>query len=429
MKNARSRSTVTLIGASAVTLIGASVRAAAQSAALAGLQVIGADQFGDRDCRAACKDFVLLREPSDGHITFTARDFVAETLSQSSPWPPHLLVVGGFAQDCQTLDHAGFAASPELIQPAFLAQLASDVGMQFPTTFSADRQSRPHAPARTPDPPQPASARWLWKDLSSCGGLDVRWANPPDAGIPFNNPAPRRSGHPVYQRWIAGKRFGVSYLSDGNTVVRLGTCRSLHTKKAAGPFVYSGSYGPVSLTAPQNRQLDQLGETLVANTQLSGLFGIDVIIDAQSKLWLLEINPRWTASSELIERDLIRRGVLRDRESLIGAACKIHFPTLNPRLSLPSVADLNARIGQSVCHHPPLLKQVIFATRSGKLDCDALLRLCTDSITFHDIPSSETPIVAGHPLCSLIGSGDWRSSCPPWPDLRTVVRAAQAAVC
>ncbi len=47
------------------------------------------------------------------------------------------------------------------------------------------------------------------------------------------------------------------------------------------------------------------GGKIVAEAGLVGLFGIDFIVDDRGEVWLIEVNPRWTASLELYER---RRG-------------------------------------------------------------------------------------------------------------------------
>ncbi|WP_345327466.1 ATP-grasp domain-containing protein [Novipirellula rosea] len=422
MKNCSSRPTVTLVGAS--------VRAAAQSAKRANLKVVGFDLFGDSDCRAACDQFVLITpQEQPGFCDPLPRHDAVLSVANSL-----LLFVGGFSRDVCSLSstlspvfqstvlHSTVpqsAAGSKQQDPHFLERLASAVGMKFPRTLPSDDASRRHVSERITS----TGERWLCKDVSSSGGIHVRWVSDQQS-----TPLRQHSNSICYQQWIAGKRFGASYLSDGNESVMLGVCRSLHTRKHPFPFVYGGSLGPVSLTRQQTETLGRLGDTLVAMTALTGLFGIDVIVDAQENLWLLEINPRWTASSELIERDLIRRSILQQHESLIGSACKCQVPKICGEWRSPSLAELKRRLSHNNQVINPFVKKVVFARETGTLDRDALSQAETNGITCYDLPDHGAPITKGHPLCSLIGST--QSLCQGTSNmrLRNSVRLAQAAI-
>jgi predicted ATP-grasp superfamily ATP-dependent carboligase len=48
-------------------------------------------------------------------------------------------------------------------------------------------------------------------------------------------------------------------------------------------------------------EIERLGILLVDRFNLRGLFGVDVIVDADKRIWILEVNPRYTASMELLE--------------------------------------------------------------------------------------------------------------------------------
>ncbi|WP_372718313.1 ATP-grasp domain-containing protein [Novipirellula sp.] len=291
--------------------------------------------------------------------------------------------------------------------------------MKFPPTLSSDDATGRHVRERFTS----AGKRWLCKDFSSSGGLHVRWVSDQPS-----QPQRKHSNSTFYQQWIAGKRYGASYLSDGNESVMLGVCRSLHTRKHPFPFVYGGSLGPVSLTRQQTETLGRLGETLVAMTALRGLFGIDVIVDAYKNLWLLEINPRWTASSELIERDLICRSILRPHESLIGSACNFQFPKIYRECNATSLGELKRRLSQNNEVANPFVKKVVFARKTGTLDRDALSQAEMGGITCYDLPHHGAPITKGHPLCSLIGATQSLGQGTSEMRLRNSVRLAQRSI-
>ncbi|WP_160168245.1 ATP-grasp domain-containing protein [Novipirellula maiorica] len=437
MKNHNSRPTLTLVGAS--------IRAAAQSATRAGWNVVGFDLFGDSDCRAACDQFELIS--AGDRQAEPAGDCQADPTHGDTPRSrnmqprcdaaPPVLVVGGLSQDVcslpadlESLLSPGLspgldgAANANLRNPDFLGSLAGAVGMKFPLTLPTEVKTRQRLTAHTTS----SGERWLWKDLSSSGGIHVRWFADCRGAEEPSATSRQNSGTQFYQQWIAGKRFGVSYISDGIETVMLGACRSLHTRKSPLPFVYGGSYGPVSLTQPQTETLRSLGELIVATTQMAGVFGVDVIIDALQNLWLLEINPRWTASSELIERDLIHRGVLGANESLIGSTCKMQFPVLAETLQSPSIAELKMRLLQNDQVSLPLLKKVVFARRSGIFNRETLTAAETDGFKCFDVPLDDAPITKGHPLCSLIGATSSLFQLGSAMRLRQLVRLAQDSI-
>jgi predicted ATP-grasp superfamily ATP-dependent carboligase len=68
-------------------------------------------------------------------------------------------------------------------------------------------------------------------------------------------------------------------------------------------FQYAGSIGPLDLTASQRQQWQQLGDCLSDRFGLRGLFGVDAI-DTGRAIIPVEINPRYTASIEVLERSL-----------------------------------------------------------------------------------------------------------------------------
>ncbi len=66
------------------------------------------------------------------------------------------------------------------------------------------------------------------------------------------------------------------------------------------PFAYRGNIGPSLVPAPLMSRLRQLGNVLISAFRLVGLFGVDYI-QHDDEPWLVEINPRYTASAEVFE--------------------------------------------------------------------------------------------------------------------------------
>ena len=132
---------------------------------------------------------------------------------------------------------------------------------------------------------------------------------------------PRKSsGGKGIQHWkpgqqVPGTHFLEEYLQDattyaavyvalGNKTHLLGISRQLTGEPwlhGPGQFSYSGSIGPVEFPEAVELQLQMLGEILAkADPQLRGLFGVDFLY-LDHAIILLEVNPRYTASVEIIE--------------------------------------------------------------------------------------------------------------------------------
>ncbi|MEQ8838268.1 MAG: ATP-grasp domain-containing protein, partial [Lacipirellulaceae bacterium] len=137
------------------------------------------------------------------------------------------------------------------------------------------------------------------------------------------------------------------------------------------------------------RAIKQIGQKLTARFQLQGLFGIDFMID-DTQVWVLEVNPRWTASVELIEQTYRFNAI-----EYHLAAC------LEGKLPKPPAIESFGRI---------LGKAIVFAsqpaTASKKFTSDCLAqRGSLDSPELADIPNFGTSLEQGNPVCTVFASG------------------------
>lgn len=364
-----------------LVLLGASVRSAAESARRGGFHVTGIDQFGDVDTQQACDRFFQL--PPRG-----------ETLPVGML--PHcrgreLLYVGGLSRPAVTQP---LEAVCRLIGPAaetrarlrdvrVLQEISAAAGVRFPETYRCPPVgakpaggaepaggAKPADGAAVADGVALAEGRWLYKRSASSGGLGVtRW--------PTCLPV---AGGGVLQRWVPGQPHGATFLCRRGRAELLGVCRSLFTRIGNRPFIYAGSLGPLSLAPQAQQSIRRLGQAIVQRVPLEGLLNADLIIGPRGELTLLEINPRWSASSELIERNLG------------GAPC-------GPQ-SLLRIAVTGEPIPEpgSTCY----LKRILYAPRRLVIaERDESDRLAANH-SLHDIPPAGTVIPAGHPVATLI---------------------------
>ncbi|WP_417731015.1 ATP-grasp domain-containing protein [Rosistilla oblonga] len=337
-----------------IVLVGATARAAAQSARRSGLRVAAIDLFGDRDLREACDRWSPLR--SDRSLT---EQLAGESVDAVVP-------LGGLESRLQELDalrktHRLFGATAQQIRqlndPAWLDRAAEVADLARPPRCS-------HKPSPT--------SGWLFKRAFSTGGLGVFPASQMPAG---SDPSA------WFECQIPGRSFGVNFLASRDRVDSIGVAASLRSRQRPKPFQYEGSIGLLTLPDSLQQRVQRLAEYIVQETQLRGLFGIDVIVDPAKRIWLLELNPRWTASMELFDRgstSLLQRHI---------AACKEEKVT--------AIEKSKTLIG----------KRVLYADHAIRFAYQPLRDELPDAIEIADIPADSSEILAGDPVCTLIASG------------------------
>ena len=344
---------------STVILVGASVRAAAQSAARAGISVIGMDLFGDRETIRACQQHYCLGQEAVNRIT---KD------SELASIP--ILQVGGLSKESGSLltklPNRWLSAPPSdqvrFSDPEFLSELAASSDSIFPETTTS-------APTTT------EAGRWLQKSKSGCGGLAVGWhaSDPPSADRYF-------------QRWMPGRVYGASFISSGNDngARLLGICRGHFTRIGIRPFVYSGSSGPYRLAADVESKIQKLGNQFVARTGLVGVFNVDVLV-RNGQVVLLEVNPRWSGSMELIELDPARKRIVPEQESILGEVLS------GKKFKCPNQTNRGS-----------FYKRIVFARQRTKIDPSELEQLSTDERQLTDLPMDTVVVERGQPVCTVL---------------------------
>ena len=383
-----------------VVLVGVSVRSAAQSLVRGGQSCIAMDQFGDADTRQVA---------SQCHVILSPDDF----LQAIARYPGHpILCTSQWAgQWSGMIDAVAQSGNPLLFCPEAWNR-ATDLGV----LRKAARQSGLSCPESTSVPPvSKDNACILVKDLSRSGGWGVRWAKPWGDRRLTSEPSPSTS-RTIYQPWIAGRSFGATFLSDGNDVQLLGICRSLFRSVGDCPFVYCGSVGPLgnlqrhTITPDHQDRLLEAARSIVASSRLRGLLNLDFIRDPLGMLHLLEVNPRWTASAEIIERGLSAEPqslMLRSMDAVRTGRLPERVPATDSQW----------------------IKRIVFARDEVKftrpVEGKALDSRQKWQYEIHDLPDEGAVIQAGHPVCTLIARVDHRDQ--QWlKRYRRVIRQLQA---
>ncbi len=152
--------------------------------------------------------------------------------------------------------------------------------------------------AMLPVSPAAAELSWLFKPRASGGGIGIRRAADLAAQLPA------KPG--FWQLEIAGRACGALYVAGPTRTALIGVTRQQTGARWCGAnhFQYAGSIGPWPLDPSLRNAFQRLGNCLRSGLGLRGIFGVDAILTDDGQVWTVEINPRYTASVEVLEAAL-----------------------------------------------------------------------------------------------------------------------------
>ncbi|MEM6473717.1 MAG: ATP-grasp domain-containing protein [Planctomycetota bacterium] len=350
-----------------VLVIAASARAAAESLCRAGFEVHAADHFGDHETRAASSSWQSITELQNR----TSRDQASRDLQQLPA-----VLGGGLLGDPGWLRRLSFMSglAPEMVvrinQPSFLYDLATDAAVAFPETTLRAHLTKSHLDRVLSDP-----NGWLVKPIHSCGGIGISVPRPGMLEL---------SDQEMLQRRINGRSIGLCFLAQSTNAIFIGATRQLRRRPARGMYLYGGSVGPVEVDAVLQGVFERIGQAFADRVPLDGPFNVDVMVDANHQVSLLEVNPRYSASMELVERAWSTR---------TGMPCSVFEPieTWRDRLGRP-------REPQGV-----LVKRVLYSSQRQRIDPETL-RKHLESRQWHltDTPNGPSMFERDEPIATLI---------------------------
>ncbi len=367
-------------------VVAASARALTESALRSRRRprVVAVDLFGDRDLRAIAP-WHPAADAGRGRPTLRGCLATAARLIATGPITG-VLPGGGTEHAADALARAAgpcplLASSPEAIaavrDPARLFGWLAGTDLPHPPTWLP-----PAAPP--PDAPGP----FLLKPRASGGGLRIRPRSP-------GRPVPR--GYLVQARLVGGVPIGAAALADGRHALVLGLSRGLAGDPAFGAsgFAYTGSLlGPVGGADYPRLALEaeHAANRLAAAFGLRGLFGVDFMLH-DGHLHLLEVNPRYTASMELIE------------QATGASVVDLHLDALEGRLPADPVPW--RRLASSPTCGRFWGKGIVYAERPVVApDTDGWL-----AAGWRDIPHRGERICAGAPVCTVFATGTDEADC------------------
>jgi uncharacterized protein len=363
-----------------VLIVGVTTRALAISAARAGYRVTAVDAFGDLDLRQVARVVTPRSMPGmrfNPMTAATAADKVSTGLvAYTSNLENHPEAVERLARGRRLLGNPP-AVLARVRNPIALSALLRKLGFPGPLT-------------RATPPAKPGTQRWLLKPRRSGGGHGVQmW----------------RHGRSVsrgeyLQQQTSGIPGSVIFAANGETAVVLGLSRQLVGDSRFGShgFRYCGSLlgGGVRPIFPRYQTLLETATALAGEvTQAFGLVGLNGIdfIARNGVPYPIEVNPRYSASMELLER--------AHRLSLFD----IHVRACS------GILPAEPRAGPSIEG-----KAIVFARRdvvAGRTETWIGRR------DVADVPRPGELIPGGRPICTVFARGSDHSTC-----VRRLVRQA-----
>jgi predicted ATP-grasp superfamily ATP-dependent carboligase len=151
-------------------------------------------------------------------------------------------------------------------------------------------------PAASATKPDASNGRWLRKPLSGGGGRGIRREEESGSQAALDEPV-------YWQQEIRGDPCSALFLAAEQGPRLLTVSRQLigwDVVAAPTPFTYCGSISPWPAAGDVAPWLMRLVERLLDGLELRGLIGIDFVWDGD-RPWVVEVNPRYTASTELWE--------------------------------------------------------------------------------------------------------------------------------
>jgi predicted ATP-grasp superfamily ATP-dependent carboligase len=370
-----------------LVIAGASCRSAAQRATLAGFECLAFDQFCDRDLGSIAQVHQLDK-------LYDLEDAFWEPWSRAP-----VLFCGGIENRLEAIDwlmKQGLACGVSSMSLAKLRDIHSwarwshAAGIGWPETISCS--------VRCNDSQDELLRKdgWLKKSKVSAGGLGVR----PWAGEFIESSE-------YLQQSMQGEVLGVTFLSSAMKAMVVGCMQSWPENAFPGslPFIYRGSVGPIRLAMEERDRLKEFATCVQHETGYFGCWQADFVRNDEG-WWLLEINPRWSSSMELLEVaydiSLVEQHVCaqsRASESHNASAAWDRFETV-------CMAEVMGVIGKVVRYAVEDLKPTpTMLDRWWEYRWDGASASLRRENRLADIPGDTNIIPMGYPICTEFALG------------------------
>lgn len=336
-----------------ILIVASSGRMLSQAARNIGLKPLVIDLFADLDTQCYAEDFRRIKSLTEQDLA-PAVDYFVERYAVE-----HVIYGSGFETYPESLHYLNsrlmlLGNDPDIFamlqnKPAFFSTL-DDLNIPYPKVVFSPPAYFDHG-----------ADNWLLKPMQGQGGVGIKRYHADDQ---INTPH-------YWQKFQAGQPHSVLFLADGLRVQVVGfntqwsVCLS-----GTEEFVFSGVINSCDLSDEHKAVITDWLKQMVPAFSLRGLNSLDFIhVDGYS--YVLEINPRASASMQLYGQDLLARHI----QSCVGVT-----------------------VGATLVAQPTEIGyQIVYAER------DLIIperfkwpKWCMD------LPKSGDMCRAGQPLCSII---------------------------
>lgn len=337
-----------------VLIFAQSGRYLAQSATQAGHTVWVADCFGDIDTQETANRWLKL--PA---FSILNSDDLLEQLCNFVDGHKCLLICGSgieifypiLPQLPENIHYFGNSSNTieKIKSPSIFFSILAQHQLPYPAT-------------QYTQPNKSKSEAWLFKESSGLGGTHITSSNK----SPKN-----KQGY--FQQRISGESGSILFLADKDKTQSLLINKQIVTNNQTSPFQLAAIETPLEVSKNHRDQLFEAIDIITKETALVGLNSLDFIIDDNNQLFILEVNPRPSASSELVNDELLFQHHLQ--------ACQG-----KQTFDMPITANIN-HAGLYYLYAPHTL------TIPHKMNWPK---------HSYDIPQQGTTINADQPICTII---------------------------
>ncbi len=231
--------------------------------------------------------------------------------------------------------------------------------------------------------PNPDPTGWIFKLADSCGGVGIT-----------REPLAAFDGTGYWQRELSGQPISALYITDGehHHCIGLNTLSVLAIDENH-PYVYLGANSNTKLNNYLLIEIDKYARKIIDHFNLIGIFSLDMVIsqtsmetseDAQQEVYVLEVNPRISASYELYER-------INANLNLVDEHIRVCEGVADPIFT-----RIDAALPSSVSSY-----RVVYAGKDTVIAAhDCWPEWC------QDLPEAGRSIKCGEPICSIYADAD-----------------------
>lgn len=360
-----------------------SARPYAEAAVRSGFSVSVIDAFADEEVSFLADEMIAV---PIGELGFEAKQLLI-AVKQLSKQNVYGCLYG-----------SGFEAQPALLEklvntlpvhgnPSQVLQQVKNVGIFF---SALDLFKIPH-PKVFKNFPEHCEQTLLVKSITGCGGQHIRYVNEKTSLM----------SDEYLQEYVEGESVSVLFLAENTEGENLAHIIGFNTQwtvlNQEQPFRFGGIASKVELTSACVIKLCKIVRQLSAYFQLVGLNSLDVVIKNE-EIFVLEINPRLSASFELYAQDWLENFAV-DLLTLHMSCCSGQPLAWSIRKKLETLFEEN---------QPAKAIQIVYAEHdiklSGAIDWPVWVK---------DRPAvskkgqqKSINILKGNPICTVISQGN-----------------------